>query len=190
MDSYSDLRSASKDRKRNQDHKYKWAHGSRYPVPGYGKERPAPKCDSRGGWSVQTVPGLHCNLNKARNWHEYSSPSRAKAFLSTKEELEDPIFQDPSYSFLKDLPSRNGRPRWLLEEHSLGDPGDVPYRPIALDSYVKSTGRDTEQYVQQEFVVVDAKGESASGRRARHILRKAEKATGDGGGDDDGFELL
>jgi len=75
------------------------------------------------------------------------------------------------------------------------DRADTPGRPLALDVFVKTTGRDTERLVEKEYEVLDANGEPLRGRKARRNLRKAVTDLGraqdaDAAEEDDGFELV
>ncbi|CAN8103081.1 unnamed protein product [Discula destructiva] len=72
---------------------------------------------------------------------------------------------------------------------------DSPGRPLTLEVFVKTTGRETEKFVEKEYEVIDANGDMLKGRKARRNLRRGT-ATGDKSADDDfqvdedGFELV
>lgn len=51
------------------------------------------------------------------------------------------------------------------------DRADSPGRPLTLEVFVKKTGRDTEQFVEKEYEILDANGDALKGRRARRHLR-------------------
>lgn len=76
------------------------------------------------------------------------------------------------------------------------DKNDTPGRPLTLDIFVKSTGRETERLVEKEYEVIDGNGEMLNGKKARRILRKGatDPGTALGVGDevveDEGFELV
>jgi hypothetical protein len=74
-------------------------------------------------------------------------------------------------------------------------------KPLTLEVFVKTTGRETEKLVEREYEVLDGNGEALKGRRARRVLRRggtdaaAGAGTGAGGvvegeGEDEGFELI
>lgn len=77
------------------------------------------------------------------------------------------------------------------------DRTESPGRPLTLDIFVKSTGRDTEKLVEKEYEILDTNGDALKGRKARRTLRHgAGAATGTKPTDDepevdeDGFELV
>ena len=73
------------------------------------------------------------------------------------------------------------------------DRADTPGRPLTLDVFVKTTGRETERLVEREYEVLDENGQSLKGRNARRVLRRGGTSDGDidkGGLEDDGFELI
>lgn len=83
------------------------------------------------------------------------------------------------------------------------DRADTPGRPLTLEVFVKKSGgggggaagRETERLVAREYEVLDESGEAVRGRRARALLRRGETGKGgvdggEGGEEDDGFELV
>jgi hypothetical protein len=76
------------------------------------------------------------------------------------------------------------------------DRSDTPGRPLALDIFVKTTGRETEKLVQKEYEILDANGDAIKGRKARRLLRKTASDVAPATEDDDsveedeGFELV
>jgi hypothetical protein len=72
---------------------------------------------------------------------------------------------------------------------------DSPGQPVALEYFVKTTGRETEKLVEKEYEVLDSQGEALKGRKARRILRQKAATDIDAAHhefeeDDDGFELV
>lgn len=75
------------------------------------------------------------------------------------------------------------------------DRTDSPGRPLTLDVFVKSTGRETEKFVEKEYEVIDVNGDALKGRKARRSLRRGPASDAKSAGDDvevdeDGFELV
>ena len=72
------------------------------------------------------------------------------------------------------------------------DRSESPGKPLALDIFVKTTGRETERLVEKEYEVVDGNGETLKGRKARRNLRMgvAESSNADLLDEADGFELV
>lgn len=74
------------------------------------------------------------------------------------------------------------------------DHAESPGRPLTLDIFVKTSGRDTEKLVEKEYEILDANGEAVRGKKARRTLRQGA-ATGASSNDEpevdeDGFELV
>lgn len=75
------------------------------------------------------------------------------------------------------------------------DRTDSPGRPLTLEVFVKTTGREMEKFVEKEYEIVDANGDMLKGRKARRNLRRGT-AEGSKSGDndfeidEDGFELV
>ncbi|KAL2120621.1 hypothetical protein VTJ04DRAFT_4648 [Mycothermus thermophilus] len=80
-----------------------------------------------------------------------------------------------------------------------------PNAPLSLEVFIKPAsqnrhrvGGDTERLVEREYEVVDENGQAVRGRKVRTLLRKEErgrlgKGKGkeeEGGGEDEGFELI
>ena len=75
------------------------------------------------------------------------------------------------------------------------DRTDSPGRPLTLEVFVKTTGRETEKLVEREYEVLDGNGEAVRGRRARAVLRrtgtsKEREAEGGKEEEDEEFELV
>lgn len=75
------------------------------------------------------------------------------------------------------------------------DRTDTPGRPLTLEVFVKTTGRETEKFVEKEYEVIDGNGDALKGRKARQNLRRgmtagAKAANEDFEIDEDGFELV
>lgn len=72
---------------------------------------------------------------------------------------------------------------------------DSPGRPLTLEVFVKTTGRETEKFVEKEYEIVDANGDMLKGRKARRNLRRGPAEGGKSADDEfeiveDGFELV
>ncbi|KAK3324196.1 hypothetical protein B0T19DRAFT_224727 [Cercophora scortea] len=193
-----DFRSANKEWKRTKDSSSKWAHGSRhspgvYMITGSGltgsegqhaKSRPVK--EAKNPWKREH------NIVKARS--TFLMPyGRVTAKLHARNEIRD----DASRS-VGELPPMSPVSRQLSLSDNIMysfDRHDSPDRPLTLDIFVKSTGRDTEKLVEKEYEVVDFNGEALTGRKARRNLRKT---TTDGAAppvpdtleEDEGFELV
>lgn len=75
------------------------------------------------------------------------------------------------------------------------DRTDSPGRPVTLEVFVKTTGRETEKFVEKEYEVIDANGDALKGRKARRNLRLGTTMGAKSGNeemeiDEDGFELV
>lgn len=117
---------------------------------------------------------------------------RVRHKVSAKEEIDE-----ASRSVLDYLP---GSPRQQVPNpmdnvlYSF-DRVDSPGRPLTLEVFVKTTGREMEKFVEKEYEVIDANGDMLKGRRARRSLRRGAAAGGKSADDEfevdeDGFELL
>ncbi|KAK3688180.1 hypothetical protein B0T22DRAFT_147520 [Podospora appendiculata] len=195
-----DFRSANKEWKRTKDSSSKWAHGSRASPGVYmnmitgegltGNEGQHAK--SRPVKEIKSPWKREHNIVKARN--TYLMPyGRVRSKLHAQNEIRD----DASRS-LGELPplSPVGRKLSLSDNIMYSfDRHDSPDRPLTLDIFVKSTGRDTEKLVEKEYEVVDFNGDALTGRKARRNLRKT---TTEGAAlpvpeyveEDEGFELV
>lgn len=75
------------------------------------------------------------------------------------------------------------------------DRTESPGRPLTLDVFVKTTGRDTEKLVEKEYEILDANGDAVKGKKARRTLRHGvatdtKSADVEPEVDEDGFELV
>lgn len=140
----------------------------------------------------------HGNINKyARTTGRMrdSSNRRTRSKVSAKEEMEEAA--KVSRSILDYLPSSPRRQSSNPMDNILYsfDRADSPGRPLTLEVFVKTTGRDTEKFVEKEYEVIDSHGDALKGRKARRNLRRGG-STGLNGAeeelqfDEDGFELV
>lgn len=112
--------------------------------------------------------------------------------VSAKEEIDE-----ASRSVLDYLPSspRQHMPNPMDNILYSFDRADSPGRPLTLEVFVKTTGRETEKFVEKEYEVIDANGDMLKGRKARRNLRRGMAGGAKSADDefevvDDGFELL
>lgn len=122
--------------------------------------------------------------------------SRVRSKIHAKTEISD-VATNRS---LADMPlPRSPMTRGLSASENIlysFDRTDTPGRPLTLDIFVKSTGRETERLVEKEYEVIDANGEPLNGKKARRILRKTATDPGTALGspddivEDEGFELV
>ncbi|PSS02255.1 hypothetical protein BD289DRAFT_255575 [Coniella lustricola] len=203
-----DLRSANKEWKRGKDANAKWSYGSTSPNTwwastvdadndtSFSKARPLGKPSE--DWN--RLGKDRAKLNKfARTGGRVSivGNKRVRSKMSVQDEIEEAA--SGSRSILDYLP---GSPQRQLSNpldqvlYSF-DRTDSPGRPLTLEVFVKTTGRETEKFVEKEYEVIDANGDALSGRKARSNLRRgtAGSAGGKSAGeemqiDEDGFELI
>lgn len=120
---------------------------------------------------------------------------RVRSKMSVQDEIEEAA--GGSRSILDYLP---GSPQRQLSNpmdqvlYSF-DRTDTPGRPLTLEVFVKTTGRETEKFVEKEYEVIDANGDALRGRKARSNLRRGTAGAGKSAGeemevDEDGFELI
>ncbi|CAK7199812.1 hypothetical protein SEUCBS139899_002498 [Sporothrix eucalyptigena] len=68
------------------------------------------------------------------------------------------------------------------------DGGDAPLRSLPLSAFIKQPSvRDTEKMATREYEIVDHNGSTATGRRARDLLRQTPTSIPN---TDSGFELI
>ncbi|CAK7241882.1 MAG: hypothetical protein STHCBS139747_003355 [Sporothrix thermara] len=94
------------------------------------------------------------------------------------------------------IPADDGSARLLHHQHHQhhhydhSDLTDGPLRSLPLAAFIKKpTVRDTERLVNREYEIVDSDGSTATGRRARELLRQSAPSTIEPTTDDD-FELI
>ena len=120
----------------------------------------------------------HLNHREWIKFQEHQSP---------EEEMTDPIFRDPARNFLQDLPEMRSQPPCsdpIVKSFDTVTPTPLP--PVVLGNLVVETGRETEKLVKNEYVILDAQGDAANGKKKLNILRRAERASRD----IDGFEFV
>lgn len=140
----------------------------------------------------------HGNINKyARTTGRMrdSSNRRARSKVSAKEEIDEAA--SVSRSILDYLPGSPRRQSSNPMENIMYsfDRADSPGRPLTLEVFVKTTGRDTEKFVEKEYEVIDSHGDALKGRKARRNLRRGASVGPKGADeeleiDEDGFELV
>lgn len=139
----------------------------------------------------------HGNINKyARTTGRMrdSSNRRIRTKVSAREEIEEAASVRSILDYLPGSPQpRSANPMDQIL-YSF-DRTDSPGRPLTLEVFVKTSGRDTEKFVEKEYEVIDSHGDALKGRKARRILRGGPSAGSKGGDDEfevdeDGFELV
>ncbi|KUI68803.1 hypothetical protein VM1G_04159 [Cytospora mali] len=192
-----DIRSANQEWKRGKDASVKWSYGST--SSWLGTEDVAPE-----NFRAQPIGKLSDrtrlfykdkgNVNKlARTTGRIKDlPSNnVRSKVSAKEEIEA-----ASRSVLDYLPSPVRRQSTTTDNVIYSfDHTESPGRPLTLDIFVKTTGRDTEKFVEKEYEILDANGDALKGRKARRTLRQgvssgSKSADGEPEVDEDGFELV
>lgn len=138
------------------------------------------------------------NINKyARSTgriKEMGNSSRVRSIVSAQEEIEEAT--GASRSILDYLPSPHRQRSDPMDNVLYSfDRTDSPGRPLTLEVFVKTTGRETEKFVEKEYEVIDGNGDALKGRKARQNLRRgatvgAKAADDENETDEDGFELL
>lgn len=140
----------------------------------------------------------HGNINKyARTTGRMRdcSKRRTRSKVSAKEEIDEAA--RVSRSILDYLPSSPRRQTSNPMDNILYsfDRADSPGRPLTLEVFVKTTGRDTEKFVEKEYEVIDSHGDALKGRKARRNLRRGASVGPNGADeelevDEDGFQLV
>ncbi|KAL2015384.1 hypothetical protein VTK56DRAFT_5554 [Thermocarpiscus australiensis] len=234
-----DLRSAKKEWKRTKDSAIKWSRGSRH-LPGirfdyFGRlvdganasESQLAKSRPNKRLSEVSRDYSHRNKNLVKmraNWDVSNLRLRSK--LHARSELRDaaPSELDPASSSSSSSPGALTRNTLLSAATTTGttptdaaapllysfDRAESPGRPLTLDIFVKTTGRETERLVEREYEILDENGEALRGLKAKKVLRGRRKAPAEGGDgaddrggaeaaaaaagededEDDGFELV
>jgi hypothetical protein len=134
-------------------------------------------------------------MRASSNWE--MPPGRVRSKINAHDEI-----QDTTRSISDLLPVAMGRARETSTSDNViysFDRETTPGKPLALDMFVKTTGRETERFVEKEYEILDVNGEALRGRKARRNLRKAtsespimgaDRAADQAVGEDDDFELL
>lgn len=186
MSGFSDTRSATKDVKRVRDNKHKWEHGGRpgcgariiYDNTVIGPEGQAKTVRPVRRWNKDPwiEYNTNHNVNKGRGWA--LSGTRGRAILHVFDELRD----TDNRTLATELPPIQRVSK--LEPDSAFysfDAAASPLRPVPLEVFMKTTGRETEKLVEKEYEILDDKGDIIKGRMARRTLRRSEKAADDDG---------
>ncbi|ROW09564.1 hypothetical protein VMCG_02300 [Cytospora schulzeri] len=196
-----DFRSANHEWKRGKDARAKWSYGSTATAPWYGCLPPDVesenfKAQPLGKQSEQFGPFYKDkgNINKyARTTGRMKDipSSCVRPKVSAQEEIDA-----ASRSILDYLPSPVRRQSSTTDNILYSfDHTESPGRPLTLDVFVKTTGRDTEKLVEKEYEILDANGDAVKGKKARRTLRQgattgANPASDEPEVDEDGFELV
>ncbi|KAK3318395.1 hypothetical protein B0H66DRAFT_236157 [Apodospora peruviana] len=201
-----DFRRANTEWRRSKSATVKWSRGAR-PGAGVrqnfmgeftsGTETQQAKSRPQKKWSDECsrMPKDEHNIVKARgNWDMPFGRVRNKIHAQT--EIKDAA----TSRSLAELPSPSspiGRGMSISDNILYSfDRTDSPGRPLTLDIFVKTTGRETERLVEKEYEILDANGEPLKGRKARRHLRKNGTDPGtlmapEGSTiEDEGFELV
>ncbi|KAK7748888.1 hypothetical protein SLS53_000912 [Cytospora paraplurivora] len=196
-----DLRSANQEWKRSKDASVKWSYGSTATSSWFASLPPDTESENfraqpLGKWSDQF--GTHDknkgNINKytRTTGHIRELPSkRVRSKVSAQEEIDA-----ASHSVLDYLPSPVRRQSSGMDNILYSfDRTETPGRPLTLDIFVKTTGRDTEKFVEKEYEILDANGDAVKGKKARRTLRHGvttdtKSADVEPEVDEDGFELV
>lgn len=124
-----------------------------------------------------------------------TSNRRTRSKVSTREEMDEAA--SASRSILDYLPGSPRRQSANPMDNILYsfDRADSPGRPLTLEVFVKTTGRETEKFVEKEYEVIDSRGDALKGRKARRNLRQgagagSKEADEESMVDEDGFELV
>lgn len=116
--------------------------------------------------------------------------SNVRSKVSAQEEIDA-----ASRSILDYLPSPVRRDSSTADNILYSfDHTQSPGRPVTLDIFVKTNGRDTEKLVEKEYEILDANGDAVKGRKARRTLRQGATTGANSNDepevDEDGFELV
>ncbi|KAM7196368.1 hypothetical protein V8F20_007027 [Naviculisporaceae sp. PSN 640] len=190
--------------KREKDHDIKWSRGAR---PGAGVKMTWAGVLTTGSAEQQEVirprtkfSDSHRNFKREHNivkphgnWYMPNGRVRTKVYA--QKEIEDSALSRS----LAEMSLPPSPLRGLSASDNIFysfDKPDSPGRPVTLDIFVKTTGRETERLIEREYEVINTKGESLRGKRARRDLRKthADPNTSLGSEDDviedEGFEII
>lgn len=124
---------------------------------------------------------------------------RVRTATAAREEIDDVAGGTRFSSSIADLllPTSPRRRQASVSDNFLYsfDTTDSPGRPVTLEVFVKTNGRDTERLIEAEYEVLDGNGDALTGRRARRNLRQGA-SLGDSpvmepaAVEDEGFELI
>ncbi|KAK3353551.1 hypothetical protein B0T25DRAFT_214953 [Lasiosphaeria hispida] len=197
-----DLRSANKEWRRSKDSSTKWSHGIR---PAAGVRLSVVTSEPiTGSESQQAKFRPHKRLSDASHAHQKKDQNlvkmrshwdvpvgRVRAKLYAKKEISD------ASRSLGELPPPSLARKMSVSDNVLYsfDRTDTPGRPLTLDVFVRTTGREMERFVEKEYEILDTNGEALKGRKARRNLRQTTGEAGAGVDRDedvevDGFELV
>ncbi|KAH7327857.1 hypothetical protein B0I35DRAFT_472630 [Stachybotrys elegans] len=173
-----DLRSADREFKRHRDLVAKWANGARpLDSPGHvevqylgiekrGKAFPRLLRPQKNSHPRKS----HHNMVKTLRGHNHELPPgrvRRAAHIQAEMDqsfLENPPIECPSLASAEQMVTENtGRQCQATT--------DLLLPPLSLDHFIKTTGRETEQFVEKEYGIIDANGQLLEGRKARQNLR-------------------
>lgn len=123
------------------------------------------------------------NITKFRSHWELPQ-SRLHSAMRAKEQIKDPLTQS-----LMDLAPFHDDWRNLVSSEDWKysfDKMESPNRPLTLDVFVKTTGRETERMVEKEYEILNENGQVLKGRKARQNLRQEHMRVAE----DEGFQLV
>jgi hypothetical protein len=126
----------------------------------------------------------------------YEQPHHlVRTAISAKEALADTADSRSIADMLRETAPHTGRSDLISPVDNVlysFDDSQSPNLPMALDIFVKATGRETEKLVEREYEVLDEHGDALKGRKARKNLRKPSGPAPDDAAmeEDDGFELV
>lgn len=202
LDFQRDFRAVNTPWKRTKDHDVKWSRGAR-PSAGVkinwtgeaytGSDKQKELVRPRGKFNAPNLKREHNIVKPRGNWDMPNGRVRNKIYAQ-KEINDTAISRSLADLSLPTLPRRG-----LSASDNIlysFDRTDSPGRPVTLDIFVKTTGRDTERLVEKEYEVINANGESLTGKKARRDLRKTHADPGTALGadetiiEDEGFELV
>ncbi|KAK1699628.1 hypothetical protein BDP55DRAFT_540393 [Colletotrichum godetiae] len=188
-----DLRSANQDFKRSKDSRSKWSNGARplagchldwntlEAVGGTEQQRAMSRPRVKNSETSHYKKNLH-NITKFRSHSEFPQ-GRLRSAARAKEQIKDPL----SRSVMNMAPMQDVYGDIVTEDWKYSfDRVESPGRPVTLDIFVKTTGRETERMVEKEYEILNENGQVLKGRKARQNLRQ------EGGriSEEDGFQLV
>ncbi|KAF9869227.1 hypothetical protein CkaCkLH20_13298 [Colletotrichum karsti] len=190
-----DLRSAHQDYKRDKDSQSKWSNGAR---PLVGCRIDWANLEAVGGTEHQRAKSRprvknseishyrkpQNNVTKMRP-HWTSNQGRLNSTMQAREQIKDPLSQ----SLMDLVPSEDGWRKSLAASEDWKysfDSTVSPNRPLTLDVFVKTSGRETERMVEKEYEILNENGQVLKGRKARQSLRQEHAPVAE----DDGFQLV
>ncbi|KAI2473569.1 hypothetical protein F4781DRAFT_137921 [Annulohypoxylon bovei var. microspora] len=205
-----DLRGSAQDSKRFKDHTTKWTLRG---YENYYRSLPGSNTDVvEGGLLAGEGDYAGSNSQKFRPWgprdsHRYRTnqniyksresrfehrTSAWRAKIDAQAELNDP--SNISRSLHELMPSSPRRNHSISDNILYSfDRSESPYKPLALDVFVKANPKETEKFVEKEYEILDNNGDALKGRKARQNLRHKNRAAAVDEPDfleDDGFALV